>query len=54
MTFAPKDTLEIKGSWVTFDGKPTIIAAEVKKGGQSLKLRNANGVPLWAGQGQRQ
>jgi hypothetical protein len=54
MTFTPKDTLEITGSRVTFDGKPAIIAAEVKKGGQSLKLRDANGIPMWAGQGRRQ
>lgn len=54
MTFAPKDALEVTGSRVTFDGKPTIIAAEVKKGGQSLKLRDANGIPMWAGQGRRQ
>jgi hypothetical protein len=54
MTFSPKDTLEITGSRVTFDGKPTIIAAEVKKGGQSLKLRDASGIPMWAGQGRRQ
>jgi len=53
MIFAPKDTVEITGSRVTFDGKPAIIAAEVKKGGQSLKLRDATGIPLWAGQGRR-
>ncbi len=51
--FAAKDPVEVTGSRVTFDGKPAIIAAEVKKGGQSLKLRDANGIPLWAGQGRR-
>ncbi|GAB4483737.1 MAG: hypothetical protein OHK006_05760 [Thermodesulfovibrionales bacterium] len=45
----PKDSLEIKGSRVTFDGKPAIIAAEVKKGGETLKLRDDNGFPVWAG-----
>lgn len=53
ITFAPKDSLEITGSRVTMAGKPVIIAAEVKKGGQSLKLRDANGIPMWAGQGRR-
>ena len=53
MTFAPNDTLQITGSRVTFDGKPALIAAEMKEGSQSLKLRDANGIPLWAGQGRR-
>jgi len=45
----PKDKVEIKGSRVTFDGKPAIIAAEIKKGDEVLKLRDRNGVPVWAG-----
>jgi hypothetical protein len=51
--FAAGDKVEATGSRVTFDGKPAIIAAEVKTGGQTLKLRDANGIPLWAGQGRR-
>ncbi len=43
------DTVEVKGSRVTVGGKPAIIAAEVKKGGETLKLRDENGVPVWAG-----
>lgn len=53
MTFAPNDTLEITGSRVTLGGKPTIVAATVKKGSQVLTLRDANGIPAWAGQGRR-
>ncbi len=49
----PQDTVEVKGSRVTLEGQPAIIAAEVKKGDQTLKLRDANGVPVWAGQGRR-
>ena len=49
ITIEPKDKVEIKGSRVTFDGKPAIIAAEVKKGDEVLKLRDQNGVPVWAG-----
>jgi hypothetical protein len=49
ITIEPKDKVEIKGSRVMFDGKPTIIAAEVKKGDGILKLRDKNGFPMWAG-----
>jgi hypothetical protein len=45
----PKDTLEITGSRITFQGKPALIAAEVKKGDEILKLRDENGIPLWSG-----
>ena len=44
-----KDKVEVTGSRVTFEGKPAIIAAEVKKGDQVLKLRDQAGIPLWAG-----
>jgi hypothetical protein len=44
-----KDKIEVKGSRVTFDGKPAIIAAEVRKGDEVLKLRDENGIPYWAG-----
>ena len=44
-----KDTLEIRGSRVMSQGKPAIIAAEIKKGDQILKLRDENGVPAWSG-----
>ena len=44
-----KDKVEIKGSRITFEGKPAIIAAEVKKGDEVLKLRDENGVPVWSG-----
>jgi hypothetical protein len=43
------DVVEVKGSRVTFDGNPAIIAAEVKKGDAVLKLRDEKGVPAWAG-----
>jgi hypothetical protein len=44
-----KDILEIKGSRITTQGKPAIIAAEIKKGDQILKLRDENGIPPWSG-----
>lgn len=43
------DAVEVKGSRVTYQGKPAIIATEVKKGDAVLKLRDDNGYPVWAG-----
>ncbi len=45
----PKDKVEITGSRITFQGKPAIIAAEVRKDDQMLKLRDENGYPVWSG-----
>ncbi len=45
----PGDKVEIKGSKITFKGKPALIAAEVKKGDEVLNLRDEAGIPLWAG-----
>ncbi|MDN3510165.1 MAG: DNA-binding protein [Candidatus Jettenia sp.] len=45
----PKDKVEITGSRITLEGKPAIIAAEVKKGEEVLKLRDEKGFPLWSG-----
>lgn len=49
LTFAPQDQVEITGSQTTLQGKPAIIAAQVKKGDKSLKLRDPAGIPAWAG-----
>ena len=46
---AAKDKIEVTGSRVTLDGSLVLIAAEVKKADGVLKLRDQNGVPLWAG-----
>ncbi len=45
----PGDQIEFRGSRVTIDGKPAVIATEIKKGEHSLVLRDANGIPAWAG-----
>ena len=42
------DTITVTGSRVTIDGKPAIIAAQVKKGNEVLKLRDENGIPAWS------
>lgn len=47
--FAVGDKVEVKGSRVTFDNKPAVIAADVKRGDNVLVLRDGNGVPAWAG-----
>ena len=53
MKIEAKDTIEVHGSRVTYQGQPAIIAATVKKGDQVLKLRDDNGVPAWGGGGKR-
>ncbi len=45
----PKDKVEVKGSKIMFDGKPAIIAAEVRKGDEVLRLRDDAGFPVWSG-----
>jgi hypothetical protein len=45
----PGDTIEVRGSRITFAGRPVIIAAEVKKQDQILTLRDNNGFPVWSG-----
>jgi hypothetical protein len=51
MRFERSDHVEVEGSRISFEGKPAIIAREVKKDGATLILRNAAGVPAWAGRG---
>jgi hypothetical protein len=49
VTLKQGDKVTVRGSRITFDGKPAIIAAEVTRQGQTLRLRDDNGVPVWAG-----
>ena len=51
LKLAKGDQIEVKGSRVTFEGQPAIIAQEVRRGGEVLALRDADGLPLWRGQG---
>jgi hypothetical protein len=41
------DSLEVTGSQVTRDGQTLLLAAQVKKAGQTLKVRDEQGAPLW-------
>ena len=43
------DKIEVKGSRITYAEQPAIIAAEIKKGDETLTLRDENGFPAWAG-----
>ncbi len=42
------DRIEVTGSKITWEGAPVILAAEVKRGKDILKLRDSNGVPVWS------
>jgi hypothetical protein len=43
----PNDTIKVTGSRVTVDGKSLIVAADITNGNEFLKLREANGLPVW-------
>jgi len=43
------DNVTVTGSKVTYEGSEVIIAKEVTKGDEVLKLRDDNGFPLWSG-----
>ncbi|MEQ8999122.1 MAG: hypothetical protein RID53_21690 [Coleofasciculus sp. B1-GNL1-01] len=48
MTIEPNDRIQVQGSRVNRAGNPAMIAAQVQKGNQVLRLRNENGVPVWS------
>ena len=41
------DTITVTGSRVTMDGRPAIVAADITRGNELLKLRADNGTPVW-------
>ncbi len=43
------DKIEVIGSRITYDNNPAIVAAEVKKESNVLKLRDEKGFPYWSG-----
>jgi len=45
------DTWEVAGYNTILDQKPVLIAREVKRGAQVLRLRDGKGKPLWVGTG---
>lgn len=42
------DMIMVTGSRMAINGTPILIAAEVRKQNEILKLREANGIPVWA------
>jgi hypothetical protein len=48
VTFAAGDRIEVIGSRVKYEDADAIIAREVKKGEQTLTLRDARGIPRWS------
>jgi hypothetical protein len=43
----PNDTIKVTGSRVTMDGRSIFVAADVRRGNELLRLREANGIPFW-------
>jgi hypothetical protein len=49
LTIQPADQLEITGARITLPGKSALIAAQVKKGSETMVLRDVQtGRPAWA------
>jgi hypothetical protein len=48
MTIEPNDRIQVQGSRINRAGNSTMIAAQVHKGNQVMRLRDANGVPVWS------
>lgn len=49
LKLAKGDPIAVKGSRITLDGEPTVIAQEVTRGSETMVLRDASGFPVWAG-----
>jgi len=45
----PGDKVTVKGSRVVCNGERAMSASELREGHTVLKLRNKDGIPLWAG-----
>jgi hypothetical protein len=52
--FDPATVVTVRGSRITFEGKPAIIAVTVTGGTTTLVLRDEKGTPAWKGQGMGQ
>jgi hypothetical protein len=45
------DMITVTGSRLTINGRPAIIAADITRGNELLKLRDNNGIPVWPRRG---
>lgn len=48
VVFAPGDVIDVTGSRVQIADAPAIVAAEVRKGDTTLRLRDHAGTPRWS------
>lgn len=48
-TFAKGDKVEVTGARTSFGNSEAVIAREVKRGSETLTLRDAQGFPKWSG-----
>ena len=48
-SLAKGDEIEVTGATTESGGSEALIAREVKKGGKTLVLRDAQGIPKWSG-----
>jgi lysyl-tRNA synthetase class II len=53
LTFAVGDKVEVTGSWIQHPQGALLMAGEVRKKGQVVKIMDANGTPLWSQRGPR-
>ena len=49
ITFAAGDAVEVTGAKVFRHGEEIFVAGSIKKGSEVIKLRDEQGVPVWAG-----
>jgi len=48
-SFVPGEGVEILGAMLFSEGNDTIVARQIWKGGEEIRLRDATGQPLWVG-----
>ena len=48
LKLAPREMIEVTGSRVTYEGRPVLMAAQIRKGHQTMVLRDSRGFPLWS------
>jgi DNA/RNA endonuclease YhcR with UshA esterase domain len=48
-SFVKGDKIEVTGSKTTLQGADVLLAREIRRHGKTLVLRDANGLPRWAG-----
>ncbi|HLH09790.1 MAG TPA: hypothetical protein VKW78_21305 [Terriglobales bacterium] len=53
MSFAKGDQVEVTGSKVKFANGDALVARDITRGDQKLKLRNDKGFPVWSRRGAR-